>query len=50
MAVTGINGTGAIGAAAGRLLPPRVVAVTRLVGQFLIIGFGARIAVTAFAR
>ena len=41
---------GAIGAAAGRLLPPRVVAVTRLVGQFLIIGFGARIAVTALAR
>jgi threonine/homoserine/homoserine lactone efflux protein len=41
---------GAVGAAAGKLLPPRVVALTRLVGQFLIIGFGARIALTALAH
>jgi hypothetical protein len=38
---------GTIGAAAGRLLPERAVAATRLVGQLLIITFGARIALGA---
>jgi len=38
---------GAIGAAAGRLLPERAVAATRLVGQLLIITFGTRIALGA---
>ena len=38
---------GAIGAAAGRLLPERAVAVTRIIGQVLIIGFGMNIATTA---
>ncbi len=38
---------GAIGAAAGRLLPERAVAVTRIIGQVLIIGFGTNIATTA---
>lgn len=38
---------GTIGSAAGRLLPERAVATTRLVGQLLIITFGARIALTA---
>ena len=38
---------GAIGAAAGRLLPERAVSATRLVGQFLIIAFGTNIALTA---
>jgi arginine exporter protein ArgO len=40
---------GAIGAAAGRLLPERAVSATRLVGQFLIIAFGTNIALTALA-
>jgi threonine/homoserine/homoserine lactone efflux protein len=40
---------GAIGAAAGRLLPERAVSVTRLIGQFLIIAFGTNIALTALA-
>ena len=38
---------GAIGAAAGRILPERAVTATRIVGQVLIIGFGTSIAVTA---
>ena len=38
---------GTIGAAAGRLLPERAVAATRLVGQLLIIAFGSRIALAA---
>lgn len=38
---------GAIGAAAGRLLPERAITATRLIGQMLIIGFGTNIAVTA---
>jgi threonine/homoserine/homoserine lactone efflux protein len=38
---------GTIGAAAGRLLPERAVAATRIVGQVLIIGFGTSIAATA---
>ena len=38
---------GAIGAAAGRILPERAVTATRIVGQMLIIGFGTSIAVTA---
>jgi threonine/homoserine/homoserine lactone efflux protein len=38
---------GAIGAAAGRILPERAVAATRIVGQVLIIGFGTSIAATA---
>ena len=38
---------GAIGAAAGRLLPERAVSASRLVGQFLIIAFGTNIALTA---
>jgi threonine/homoserine/homoserine lactone efflux protein len=38
---------GGIGAAAGRLLPERAVSATRLVGQLLIITFGARIALAA---
>jgi arginine exporter protein ArgO len=38
---------GAIGAAAGRLLPERAVSATRLIGQFLIIAFGTNIALTA---
>ena len=38
---------GTIGAAAGRLLPERAVVATRLVGQLLIITFGARIALGA---
>jgi len=40
---------GAIGAAAGRLLPERAVSATRLIGQFLIIAFGTNIALTALA-
>lgn len=40
---------GAIGAAAGRLLPERTVRATRLIGQFLIIAFGTNIALTALA-
>jgi threonine/homoserine/homoserine lactone efflux protein len=40
---------GAIGAAAGRLLPERAVIASRLVGQFLIIAFGAHIALTALS-
>lgn len=38
---------GAMGAAAGRLLPPNLVALTRLLGQFLIIAFGLRICLAA---
>ena len=38
---------GAIGAAAGRILPERAITATRIVGQVLIIGFGTSIAVTA---
>jgi len=38
---------GAIGAAAGRILPERAIRTTRIVGQMLIIGFGMSIAVTA---
>lgn len=38
---------GAVGAAAGRILPERAVTATRIVGQVLIIGFGTSIAVTA---
>ncbi|MEY3684131.1 MAG: hypothetical protein RIS62_841 [Chloroflexota bacterium] len=38
---------GAIGAAAGRILPERAITTTRIVGQMLIIGFGMSIAVTA---
>ncbi len=38
---------GAIGAAAGRLLPERAVSASRLVGQLLIIAFGTHIALTA---
>ena len=38
---------GAVGAAAGRILPERAVTATRVVGQMLIIGFGTSIAVTA---
>lgn len=38
---------GAIGAAAGRILPERAVTTTRIVGQVLIIGFGTSIATTA---
>jgi threonine/homoserine/homoserine lactone efflux protein len=38
---------GAIGAAAGRILPERAVTATRIVGQVVIIGFGASIVVTA---
>ena len=38
---------GAIGAAAGRILPERAVTATRIVGQVLIMGFGISIAVTA---
>jgi threonine/homoserine/homoserine lactone efflux protein len=38
---------GAIGAAAGRILPERAVTATRIVGQVLIIGFGISIAAVA---
>lgn len=38
---------GAVGAAAGRILPERAVTATRIVGQMLIIGFGTSIAVAA---
>lgn len=38
---------GAIGAAAGRLLPERAVSASRLIGQLLIIAFGTNIALTA---
>ena len=38
---------GAIGAAAGRILPERAVTATRIVGQVLIIGFGISIATVA---
>ena len=38
---------GAVGAAAGRLLPERLVTATRLGGQLLIIAFGLRIALAA---
>ncbi|MFM8813824.1 MAG: LysE family transporter [Candidatus Limnocylindrus sp.] len=40
---------GAIGAAAGRLLPERAVNASRLIGQLLIIAFGTNIALTALA-
>lgn len=38
---------GAIGAAAGRILPERAVTATRIAGQMLIIGFGISIAAAA---
>ena len=38
---------GSIGAAAGRLLPERLILATRVVGQFVILLFGARIALAA---
>jgi threonine/homoserine/homoserine lactone efflux protein len=41
---------GAVGAAAGRLLPERAVSASRLIGQLLIIAFGTNIALTALGR
>ena len=38
---------GSVGAAAGRLLPERLILATRVGGQILILVFGARIALTA---